>query len=339
MKSIFKTVWEKKWLVLILLMIVVAVSGWKIYTNQSAAKKVATHTVKRQNLSETLSLSGEIAAEENVVLRFQTSGYLTWVGVKEGDFVKKFQTVASLDQEELQKNLKKYLNTYMSERWDFDVDKKNYDTRITSDLKFILDKAQFDLDKTVWDVEIKNLAIKYANLWTPIEGIVISADSPTAGVNITPTQAEFQIINPKTIYFLATADQTDVVGLTTNQSGKIILDPFPDQEISSQITNISFSPKSGETGTVYEVKMSLPLTANRLMLRLGMTGDAQFITKELPNVLAVPTKFVKTDKEGLKYVWLKDGKNKKKWVVTLGDTLDSQVEIKSGLEEGNIISE
>lgn len=327
----------KKIIILAIILILGGFAIWKIFLDKPA--KVTTYTVSKKDLKETLSLSGEIAASENVTLRFQTSGYLSWVGVKEGNFVKKFQTIASLDQIELQKNLKKYLNSYMSERWDFDVDKKNYETRITSDLKFILEKAQFDLDNSVIDVEVKNLAVKYANLWSPIEGLVVLAKTPLAGVNITPTQAEFQIVNPKTIYFSATVDQTDVVNLFASQSGTITLDAFLDKPMVSQITSLAFTPKSGETGTVYEIKMTLPLDNSNYQYRLGMTGDAEFIVKEIPDVLAVPTKYVKTDKDGLKYVWLKDGNNKKKWVVTVGESLDSQIEIKSGLKEKDVICE
>jgi multidrug efflux pump subunit AcrA (membrane-fusion protein) len=61
----------------------------------------------QEEISEPLILPGEIKADRQVTLRFQTSGLLTWVGVKEGEEVKKGQTLASLDKREIEKNIKK----------------------------------------------------------------------------------------------------------------------------------------------------------------------------------------------------------------------------------------
>ncbi len=103
MKKIFKYI-KKHWVIAIA---VVFLLGFGIYRQivPSKADGDTTYKVKRQNLKESLTFSGEIDAEEKVTLRFQTSGRLSWVGVKEGDFVKKFQTIASLDQREVKKKL------------------------------------------------------------------------------------------------------------------------------------------------------------------------------------------------------------------------------------------
>jgi len=51
--------------------------------------KETTYTVKKETIKETLSIAGTIEANEIATLRFQSSGLLAWVGVKEGDTVKK----------------------------------------------------------------------------------------------------------------------------------------------------------------------------------------------------------------------------------------------------------
>ena len=86
----------------------------------SSGKKVVSESVKRGILEEKLTISGTVEAEEKVVLKFQTSGRLSWVGVKTGDYVKKFQGIASLDLRDVEKNLKKKLLAFMNERWDFE---------------------------------------------------------------------------------------------------------------------------------------------------------------------------------------------------------------------------
>lgn len=335
MKKFFK----KRWYVFVVAILVVAVFlGRNIWLSTSPSDE-KTYKVKKQTLKEELAVSGQIDAQEKVTLRFQTSGRLTWVGVKTGDVVKKYQTVATLDKREIQEKLDKYLNTYLKERWDFEQTRDDYkDDVITTAFQRILDKSQFDLNNSVSDVEIQSLALEFANLFSPIEGIVTKVNSPHAGVNITPTQAEFEIINPKTIYFSASVDQTDVVKLSPQQKGSIIFDAYPEEEVGAMIESISYTPMAGETGTVYEIKISPDQIIDFGKYRLGMTGDVTFVLKEKANVLTIPLTYLKSEKNK-KYVWQIIDKNKKKTFVETGEETSDDVEIINGLKENDVISQ
>ncbi len=324
---------KKRWYILVALLILgglIFYQTTKAQTNDAVNKP---YTVKKEVLKDTLSLSGKIEAEEKATLRFQTSGYLAWIGVKEGDEVKKYQTLASLDQREVKKQLEKELDDYQKTRWTFDQTKDDNNSIVTTAIKRILDKSQFDLNNAVRDVEIQNLALEFSNLWTPIDGIVTKINTPYAGVNITPSQAEFEVVNPQTVFFSALADQTDVVKLITGQSGIITLDSFPDKTIAGKITSISFTPKTGETGTVYEIKITIN-PGNQY--RLGMTGDVEFTLSKKENVITIPLTYLKTEKTK-KYVLKKNGKETTKTFLKLGEETDDLVEVKEGLSAGDVI--
>jgi macrolide-specific efflux system membrane fusion protein len=64
--------------------------------------------------------SGKTKADTSAELKFQTSGKLAWVNVKEGDAVEAYQAIAGLDPREVQKTLEKALRDYSSERNDFE---------------------------------------------------------------------------------------------------------------------------------------------------------------------------------------------------------------------------
>jgi len=344
---------KKRWYVIAVILVIGGLLFSKISSNNTTktnGKKQTSYTLKRQNLKETLSLSGTIDAEEHTILRFQSSGKLVWVGVKQGDYVKKYQGIASLDQRELQKNLQKYLNTYMKTRWDFETTKETEDIKniggLSNDLRRqalrTLDKAQFDLNNAVIDVELKDIALKFAYLYTPIDGIVTKVESPYAGVNIIPTQAEFEIINPKTIYFSATADQNDVVKLNQGVEGDVTLDSYPNIKLKGKVYMISFVPKTGETGTVYSVKIALQEPNNDYRYRYGMTGDASFKVREVKDVLSIPTKFIKAEKnpEGTldkKYVLKKVNGNQTKTYIQIAEEMDDNTIVTAGLKERDVI--
>ena len=119
MKKLLNIIKKRWWIILIIIFVV----GWIVY-GQTVGKKSTvvelTYKVKRQTLSESLTFSGSVDAQEKATLRFQTSGRLAWVGVTEGDVVKKYQSIASLDQRQLKKQLEKELITYDKQRLTFD---------------------------------------------------------------------------------------------------------------------------------------------------------------------------------------------------------------------------
>jgi len=290
---------------------------------------------ERRTLEKEINVSGEVEAEEDVVLRFKTSGKLSWVGVKEGDWVKKWQAIASLDQRELKKQFQKEMNDYLTTRWDWEqtqADYKDYRDRLllTDEMKRILDKAQFKLDSAVLDLEIADLAVKYAVLVSPIEGIVTRVETPVAGVNITPAQAEFEIINPQSVYFQAKVDETDVGFIKEGQKVKITLDAYPEQEFEGKVERVAFKSTAVSGGRAYLTKISLPENTD-LRFRVGLGGDGQIKVASKENVLCVPRDaLIYGDRP---YVWLvKEGRAQKQ-EVEIGLATDDWVEIKSGIDE------
>lgn len=335
---------KKRWYLVLGVIIII---GFIYFRNQSTSlskeNKQNTYKVKKETLQKTLSLSGEVDAEEKAALRFQTSGRLAWVGVKEGDEINKYQTIASLDQRDLKNRLAKYLNTYAKQRNTFEETKDdNWNNQyalsdsLKNEAKRILENNQYDLNNAVLDVEYQNLSVEYANLWTPIEGIVTKVTTPYAGVNVTPAGAEFEIVNPKTLYLSVTAEQSDVVLIKQGMVSEIVFDAFAEKTYKGIVDYISFAPKTGESGTVYQIKLLLDKEALELPLKLAMTGDVEFVLDEKRDVLSVPIQYVKKDSKG-DYVMLKRSNKQEKIYVKRGDEYDNKVEIKNGLEPGDVV--
>lgn len=340
---------QKRLIIFILLLLIVAGGAWFAWSRKvsqaeaSVQDETKKFTVIRNKLTETLTLSGEIDADEHVSLFFPTGGKLAWVGVKEGDYVKKFQGIASIDQRDLEKRLQASLNSYMITRWDFEqskVDNKDAaikDGEVGDRLKRIIDKAQFNLDNSVINVEIASLAKEMAYMYTPIEGIVTKVGGQYAGANIAAT-GTFEVVNPQTIFFSAKADQTDIPLLSVGETAEITLDPYESEKITGVVTSIAFTPVAGDTGTTYEVKIDFTSVNDLLKYRLGMTGDAEFVTKEKTGIIAVPSNFVKTISKK-KYVYILKGGKEVQTEVKVGDEGDNDLEIIDGLSEGDIIVE
>src|SRR3989344_3468690 len=98
MKLKVPTLLKKRWFQVVLIVILLVAGYWYWQQRQAAKNGRETYTVTRQNLQKTVTASGKITAENQVTLRLQTTGQLSWAGVKKGDRAEKRQAVASLKQ-------------------------------------------------------------------------------------------------------------------------------------------------------------------------------------------------------------------------------------------------
>ncbi len=323
--------------------IVLVIAGlflWQKTRTSSKDSAVAVAAVTPKTLVKTISSSGKTKAKRSAVLKFQTGGKLTWVGVSQGDRVYAYQAVAKLDPREVEKILKESLIDYSKQRNDFEETWRvaykgthNPDEALTDTIKRILQKNQWDLDRAVLDVELKALAVEYATLTSPIDGIVTKVSTPVAGVNVLATTEIVEIADPDSLVFEANIDEVDVGNLMLAQSASVALDAFPDATFSGKISSIAYASQLSSGGaTVFPVEISFD---SPQALRMGLNGDVTITTATVSDALVVPLAAIREENGGSKYVYKKSGETYQKTAVETGLGNDDDVIIASGLVQGD----
>ena len=301
-------------------------------------EEVKKTEVKRGTVIEELILSGEIKADEHAELSFQTSGKVSWVGVAEGDRVKKGQALARLDTTNLSMDLQiaeadlRAKAASLDKVYDDLQGKEGSETFEEIETRTV---AETNKDKAVFSQIKAQKNLADATLLAPFDGIVTYVAAPFVGTNVSFTEKQVEIVNPETIYFEVSADQSEVVNLSLGQKVKVVLDPFPDKEFEGEVVFINYVPKSDEVGTVYKVKVSFPTEEVDIeKFRIGMTGDARFALSEKSDVLYVPPQFINSDKNG-KYLRL--GRKNNKVYIETGIEGEERVEVIGDTKEGDIV--
>jgi macrolide-specific efflux system membrane fusion protein len=323
---------------IVIILILLGIGYWRYSSVKNAGITPEVTTAHKGELTESISASGEVSALEVANLSFQTAGKLSYVGVQEGDSVKKGKLIAALDTTILREQLKKYLNTFNKQRTTFDDTSDAADDVTLNDaVARIKTRAQVDLDQTVIDVEIQNEALRLSNLNSPIAGIVTKATPGSSGINVGPTTASYQIVNPDTVYFSANVNEVDIPRLNSNTPVEIELTAFPDEVLHESIQSIGFSSViTSSGGTAYKVVISLP-DNSAMKYRLGMNGDVKFILDTKENVLLVPGTSV-VESYGKSYIWIVTSDNRAhKQEVTTGSSSIEETEIIEGLSDGEKI--
>jgi RND family efflux transporter MFP subunit len=338
-RSNFSSVWSylkknKKISVPLLILVI----GIILVFRPHKAVVIDTEKVSRGDVVVSISGTGTAVSETAVNLSFLTSGKLTYLGVKEGDTVMPQQTIATLDVRSTQKSLEGALRDYAKQRNTFEQTKQNNnnatpDTAANDQVRRVLENNQYDLEKAVISVELQDLAKQNSVLTTPIGGVVTRADVQSGGVNVSPTTT-FTIADPDHLQFDIDVDEADIGKISLVDSIKAHLDAFPEQTLTLTISNIDFASHATSTGgTVYTIHAALPDNSDR-RYRAGMSGDADIILDQRTNVIKIPLSAVVKDNT----VFVKDGNSFVKRQVVLGLKNDTDVQIISGLTDGDVIA-
>lgn len=294
-------------------------------------------SVSRTTITETLELSGKIRASKSANLKFLAGGLVTYLGPKEGDTVKKWQTLASVDSRGLEKIMEQKLNLYAMQRNTFDqtIDDNNNavpDGDLGNTLKRLLGKNQYQLENTVKDVEYQDLSVKLSRLTSPIDGILVQSPIESSNVQVSAADT-WVVVDPTSLYFSADLDETDLKRVIVGQKARVSLDAFPGRDMNSEINTISFSPKETSTGTTYEVKVNLSVDDAK-DLRLGLNGTVALILNQVDAALTLPMSAVVT-RNGASYVTIKSDNKYIEKSISTGIESDGNIEITAGLGEAD----
>lgn len=347
-----KKLFNKQTLRYIIITIFVVLMGISAVTFfASAASPQKTESVDVNSVSQQILATGGIAAQNQATLNFQIGGKLIYVPFKEGDQIYQGQTIAQLDASDLQRKLQLSLNTYQSTRDTFDQSQDNNQTGvmqgaqkysletlnkigvsgqaetdiINNMVKRILDQNQANLNISVLNVELANSALQLASLTSPIDGIVLHEDVTTAGVNIT-SATSFVVADPKSIVFSANVRQQDVDFISLGNAATVSLDAMKGKAMQGVVDRIYPQKTALSNGDqVYRVDIKINDLPNSV--KFGQSGTVLIKSNFNQKVILVPSWTVLSNS----YVWVSDNNRAVLKKVIVGDTINGQTEVLSGL--------
>lgn len=319
------------------IIIAVAILGSYFFLNRGAADldKITTSQVLQGDIKSQVLASGSVLSKNSTTLHFAVSGKVVWVAVKEGDYVKKGQTIASLDREKYEIALRQAQQDVVAadavlEKVYDDIAHSSADTE-SFDEKIKRTAAEATKNKA-WDAMLgaqRNL--KDATLTAPFAGTVNSINI-NAGEEIFATTEVVKIADNGSLEFAAEVDETDIPKVKKGQDAQISLDAFEDENFDSEVLFINTQSIQTSTGaTAYEVKLELPKDRGFF---LGMSGEGEITVDTKQNVLAIPIEAVVDDK----FVYVRKNGEFVKKEVTLGISSESDVEITLGLSDGEEVA-
>ena len=187
-------------------------------------------------------------------------------------------------------------------------------------------------------LEFSRVQLSYATIKAPISGVIASVttqegETVAAGLNA-PTFVT--IIDLSRLQVDAFVDETDIGRVKVGQKALFTVDTYPDKEFTGKVKAIY--PKAIIQANVVNFDVVIEINGPNIeLLRPDMTTSVTIYQEEKKGVLTIPRAAV--IKEGSsKYVLVKqDSGTFEKKAIKTGMQSGSDVEVVSGLNEGDII--
>jgi HlyD family secretion protein len=315
-----------------------------LFFTRRGQQTYATQKVSRQDIEEKVFATGELSSEKRADLTFRASGKISNIYFDPGDQVKKGEIIASLDKTDLQSTLNQAQNSYNLAQ--SNVEKVLDDIRLyqygaggttgeTQTQKNLREVAQSTRDSAYDALQISKNSLRQANLTSPIDGTVTSI-SKKEGENVVGySTAIATVADLRKPTFDTELDENDIGKTKIGQKAKVTVDAYPEKEFEGDIWQIEPQITKTAVGTnVIKVKIKLNSFDSPLIIGLG--GDSEIKTNEVKNTLTVPQSAV-FEQDTKKFVYVVESGKAKKMEVETGLESQDQIEIKSGIAEGQII--
>lgn len=268
-------------ILLAIFLILLAIVWEPVATRLQKSDQKEPAVVTKEDIEVTISASGSIAADEEVSLSFPSTGKLVWIGVREGDSVRRGQGLAKLDTTKLNSDYNRSLSDLRDAQATLERvydEVKGHETDETFKQKETRTSAEVAKDKAYEAVRKAEKDLKDAVLITPFAGIVSEiSKGMIVGAFVLP-QEKITIVNPTKFYFRALVDEVDYSKIKLGASAEISLDAFDEEKFQGTVYYIGKSTAFSSTGaSVVPVKVKLDYDKRFIF---GLSGEAEFVLEE-----------------------------------------------------------
>jgi len=176
--------------------------------------------------------------------------------------------------------------------------------------------------------------LQKTNLNSPIKGVVTTLNHQV-GEFVSIGQTSVILSDLNLLEAVVNLDETDVSRVTVGMPVKITVDAFAGEVLEGVVTDIALDADVQSGVVLYPV--TVLVKSGDLPLRSGMTIDVSFPIQEKKGVLIVPFRAVET-MNGQAFVTKITTAGEERVPVTFGLITDTQIEILSGLNPGDVIT-
>lgn len=294
--------------------------------------KIQTLQDSVHSINNAISYSSTVGASKTIQLSFQVAGTVLRIPVEVGQYVKKGQLVAEVDETV-------YRSQYNAQIAQAQLAKENYERVLTvfnkgsiAEIRMLEAKSQYEQATAASKAIYQNIA--HTKLYAPQNGY-IGAKRIEAGATAGPGVPVIELLDISKVDIHVPIPESEINNYKKGDKAQAVISALNNQSFNGLVDKISITASTGSP--VYTV--DLRVDNGNLLLRPGMSANVFFdkgnTTTHNAAPIIVPAEVVQVDETGNNFVFIVNGDKAERKKITLGDTYSSGVGVQSGLSTGD----
>ncbi len=211
-----------------------------------------------------------------------------------------------------------------------DVAQSNWEQVKNGPDALALQQAHANVDLAQAQYQVAQAAYAAIEIKAPFAGVIGAVDAKV-GDSTPASSTLFTLIDPTAVEVQGSVVEEDYPYVSIGQAAGLYFDALPDLNITGKVAGIVPQRLAGNSPT-YLVRFSLDNVPDKLVD--GMTADATIVIAQRKGALCLPRSLVHSSSGSKAQVSIWDGAAVVTRQITVGLRGDSNVEILSGLSEG-----
>ncbi len=346
---------KRIWITLAIIIVLVAsaVTGyvlWPKSQEEIVVEPTPSIPVQKGEITVLIKGAGSIKPTSQTVVYADHEGNINQVNAKINTRVQKGQVLFTYKNKDNAKDITQQTNTLKQQKSDLQDKQEQYKQLVMNNATPTeLDSARLGIEKgkddiTVTETEIARLQKDQAApapLLSPISGTITKMSVSPGGAVSSGAEA-FTIIDYQDLSATIQVDELDVLKIHQGLKATLQLDAIPEKTYHGKVSMIANEGAIKNGVSTFGVTIHLDQPGE---IKAGMSAQATILVEQKKNILVLPIESV--IQQGNQYVVQKarvsagtqnaqpDTTTEQK--VSIGIHDDSQIEIKSGLKEGDLV--
>lgn len=302
-----------------------------------------------------LTASGYVVARRKAAVASKGTGQLVYLGVQEGDTVKKGQVIARLEDKDVLATLGRARENLRMQQADLNDAKRSLERQKTLLARNLVAQADFDAAEARYDrvvasiasarsaVKEAEVAVEYTRIEAPFDGTVLSKNAdvgeivaPLAGA-VSSRAAVVTIADMSSLEVEADVSEANLPRIFSDQPAEITLDAYPENRYPAMVDKIV--PTADRAKATVMVKLRFKSYDKRVLPEMSakiafLPASAAGAGEVSRPVLSVPAAAV-AERGGRQVVYQMKDEKAVEVPVAAGRRMGSLVEIQSGLKAGD----
>ena len=351
----------KKWIWRILAVVFVATFFVFLFSRKKNEETLNLVEVTKGTISEKALAVGTIEPEQEIKVKSTIPGIISEVMFKVGDSVQKesplfkispnptpveyVETKRNMEMAQItldklradrERNLKLFKESFLSSS-DMEASESAYNEgslrlKIAQDKFKLMEKGRIQLSNRSIDSIVKS----------PTNGMILSqnvfqGDPVVPLTNFQPGTELCSLADMGTLLFKGTVDEIDVGKILVGMDANIQIGALPESRILGQVERIYPKAKKDGNATLFDIEILISDDGGQL-LRAGYSATATITVQAREDILILPERLVLFE-NGKKFVEVQKGEEIEKKEVQTGLSDGLNIEITSGLTEGEKVVE